>query len=199
MSGDGIALRLVLESAWGKPYEVILHDLVTGPAGMSDGGFDHEGRYKTWIRADVLPAKATTYYGSGNGKQAYKFIYPEYMYTAGGYFASVSDMARWAVALDKGLFFDEATENLVYQCEGGGKASCFSAVGWGVEQEGGITYGGHSGGPGLGDILRFPKQHYTFIVLSNDGELLPGFARAIAGFYIKELEPKLSITKFERR
>jgi CubicO group peptidase (beta-lactamase class C family) len=198
MSGDGIVLRLVLEKAWGYPYDVILKELVTGPAGMSDGGFDHEGRTSTWIRADVLPAKATTYYGSSVGRKAYKFIYPEYMYTAGGYFASISDMSRWAVALDKGLFFDAAQEHLAYRCDDG-KSACFSSVGWGVEQEGGITYGGHSGGPGLGDVLRFPGQGYTIIVLSNDGELLPGFARAIAGFYVPGLQPKTEIAKFERR
>jgi CubicO group peptidase (beta-lactamase class C family) len=198
MSADGVVLRLLLEKVWGYPYDVILHELVTGPAGMNDGSFDHERRNGSWVRADVLPSKASTYYGIGSRKQSYKFIYPEYMYTAGGYFASVSDMAKWAIALDKEVFFNHSQEAFAYQCSGGA-TECFSGVGWGVEQENGITYGGHSGGPGLGDILRFPKQGYTFIVLSNDGELLPGFARAIAGFYIKELQPKLDISKFERR
>jgi hypothetical protein len=59
-------------------------------------------------------------------------------------------------------------------------------------------YAGHSGGPGLGDVWRFPKEGYTFIVLTNDGELLPNMARAIASFYIKDLPPNLQIEKFER-
>ncbi|TCJ13738.1 class A beta-lactamase-related serine hydrolase [Flaviaesturariibacter flavus] len=196
MSGDGIVLRLVLEKAWGRPYDQLLKDLVTIPAGMTDGGFDHERRSGSWMRADVLPGKATTYYRNGN--IAYKFIYPEYMYTAGGYFASLRDMARWAVALDKELFFSRKQEAFAYQCGSASDSACFSNVGWGVEREGGLTFAGHSGGPGLADILRFPSKGYTIIVLSNDGELLPGMARAVAGFYIKELDPKLSAAKFKR-
>ena len=67
-----------------------------------------------------------------------------------------------------------------------------------MENENGIQYAGHSGGPGLADILRFPDEGYTFIVLSNDGELLPYFSRAIASFYIPNLPAKLKIEKFER-
>ena len=30
-----------------------------------------------------------------------KFLYPQYTYPGGGYFASISDMANWAAGLDK--------------------------------------------------------------------------------------------------
>lgn len=196
MSGDGVLLRLVLEKAWGKPYDELLRELVTAPAGMTDGGYDKEWRVGSFLRTEVLPRKATTYYR--NGAVAYKFLYGQYMYTAGGYFASLSDMARWAVALDKEVFFPRRQESFAYECAANTKDGCFSNVGWGVEQEGGLTFAGHSGGPGLADVLRFPSKGYTFIVLSNDGELLPGMARSIAGFYISELSPKLAAAKFQR-
>lgn len=69
---------------------------------------------------------------------------------------------------------------------------------WAGEKEGEITYGGHSGGPGLGDIWRFPKEKITVITLSNDGELLPRFSRAIASWYVKGLGPKFDMEKFDR-
>lgn len=113
----------------------------------------------------------------------------------GGYFASINDMANWAIGLDKNTLFplDFANE-LAYNSEKlGNKTAEFSKVGWALENDGNIFYGGHSGGPGLGDVLRFPKEKITIITLSNDGELYPQFSRAIASWYIKGLSPKLEI------
>jgi len=132
--------------------------------------------------------------------QAYKYLYPQYTYPAGGYFASIDDMANWAIGLDYELQFPKTfSDNYIYKTDKiAGKEAEFSKVGWVTGKEESIQYAGHSGGPGLADILRFPKEGYTIITLSNDGELLPGFSRAIASFYIKGLSPKLKVEKFER-
>ncbi|MCC3156963.1 beta-lactamase family protein [Hymenobacter sp. 15J16-1T3B] len=198
---DFMILSYILERIYQKPFVQLLRDEVATPLGMRDGAFDMEYRVKgQYLRTDVLAQKATTYYELNGKPQAYKFLYPQYTYPAGGYFASISDLANWAAGLDNGTLFPRSfADTYIYQRGKIGAADAgFSQVGWAVETEAGTTYGGHSGGPGLGDVWRFPQQGYTFIVLSNDGELLPRFARAIAAFYISELPPKPDIEKFER-
>jgi hypothetical protein len=123
------------------------------------------------------------------------------MYAAGGYFASVNDMASWAIGLDKGILFPPTFLDtmLLGQDRIKNKLSDFNRVGWIVSATTNkIQYVGHPGGPALGEILRFPKEGYTVIVLSNDGELLPNLALAVAGYYIKGLTDKPAITKFKR-
>lgn len=200
LSYDYTVLRYILERVYGKPYEQIVKDEIATVAGMTDGGFDMERKVNQWMQASLIKQKSPTYYGAGPDKLSYKFIYPAYTYTAGGYFASITDMAKWAIALDRETFFPHEIETgLAYTTDMVGKRpSGFSRVGWTVSSENNIRYGGHSGGPGLGDVLRFPEQGYTFIVLSNDGELLPTLARAVASFYIPGLAPKFAVEKFKR-
>ncbi|RIY08818.1 class A beta-lactamase-related serine hydrolase [Hymenobacter rubripertinctus] len=197
---DFMLLGYILEKIYQKPFPQLVHDEVTAPLGMRDGAFDMEIKTGGFMRTECILEKATTYYDLNGRMMAYKFIYPQYTYTAGGYFASIDDMASWAVGLDRDVLFPAGfAQPLIYgQDSIGAKKSEFSRAGWALETENGITYAGHSGGPGLGDVWRFPARGYTFIVLANDGELLPGFARAIASFYLKELPAKTGIRKFER-
>ena len=197
---DFMLLGFILEKIYDKPYTELLRDEVAGPLQMDDGGYDMEQKVGSFLRTRLLPEKVTTYYETGGTRMAYKFSYPQFNYTAGGYFASITDMARWAVGLDKETIVDHLTaDSLVYERDSlGSKLSDYTRAGWIPENENGIRYVGHSGGPGLADGLRFPDQGYTLIVLCNDGEILPYFARAIAAFYIKELSPRLQMEKFER-
>ncbi|AWG24383.1 serine hydrolase domain-containing protein [Flavobacterium kingsejongi] len=197
---DFMLMGYILEKIYHKPFVQILKDEVTTPLGMKNGGYDMELKVGTFMRTDLIPQKVTTYYDLEGKTQAYKFLYPQFTYTAGGYFASLDNMSQWAIGLDQGTLFPKDFGNqYIYERDSiGSRISEFSKVGWALENENGILYGGHSGGPGLGDILRFPEEGYTFIVLSNDGELLPDFARAIAPLYIKALSPKTEIRKFER-
>lgn len=198
---DFMVLSYIFEKIYNKPFVQILKDEVAIPLKMNDGGFDMEFKVNgQFLRTDVIPEKVTTYYDLSGQMQAYKYLYPQYTYPAGGYFASVDNMSNWAIGLDDELLFPKSfSDNYIYKTDKiAGKDADFSKVGWVTVNEDGIQYAGHSGGPGLADILRFPKQGYTIITLSNDGELLPGFSRAIASFYIKELSPKLKIEKFER-
>lgn len=197
---DFMLLGYILEKIYGKPFTQLLQDEVAKPLDMRDGGFDNELKAGTFMQTDLIKQKATTYYDLNGKMKAYKFMYPQYTYTAGGYFASITDMANWAIGLDKEILFPKKfADNYIYHQDSiNGKISEFTSVGWATETENNIVYAGHSGGPGLGDVIRFPNEEYTFIVLTNDGELLPNFARAIASFYIKKLPAKLEISKFER-
>lgn len=197
---DYALLGYILERIYHKPYGQILKQEVTGPLMMNDGGYDYEQMAGSIMRSRLISQRATTYYGPAGEKLSYKFLYAPATYTAGGYFASIDDMTRWAVALDRESLFSSALlDHHVYGCDSiGNNLSAYSRAGWIVEKEGNTVYAGHSGGPGLADILRFPDQGYTFIVLTNDGEILPYFARSLACFYIGGLKQGPAITKFRR-
>ncbi|RSK47593.1 serine hydrolase domain-containing protein [Hymenobacter rigui] len=191
----------ILEKIYGKPFPQILREEVLLPLHMMDGAYDMEQRVGSFMRTDLIAQKVTTYYDWEKQLRAYKYLYPQYTYTAGGYFASIDDLANWAIGLDQNVLFPAAFARPLLYTRGlvGGKPSDFSAAGWALpEEQTSITYAGHSGGPGLGDVWRFPEEGYTVIVLTNDGELLPGLARAIAAFYVPGLTRAANIRKFER-
>ncbi len=197
---DFMLMGYILEKIYGKPLTTLINDKIAIPLRMKDGGYDMEQKVGSFMRTNLIKQRATTYYDLGGKTVAYKFLYPNYYYTAGGYFASISDMVNWVIGLDKEVLFAKSfsDKNIFERDSVGHKISSYTKVGWILESENGVTYAGHSGGPGLADILRFPKEEYTFVVLSNDGELLPGFARAIASFYITKLSSRLKIEKFDR-
>lgn len=197
---DFMVMGYILEKIYGKPFPTLIQDEVAAPLNMNDGSYDMEQKTGSFMRTNLVSEKATTYYDLEGKMQAYKFIYPQFNYTAGGYYASITDLANWAIGLDKELLFPAGFSNaFIYSADSvAGKVSTYTKVGWILENENEVMYAGHSGGPGLCDILRFPKEGYTFIVLTNDGELLPSFARAIASFYIPALAGNIKIEKFDR-
>lgn len=197
---DFMLLGYILEKIYGKPFTKLLNDEIAVPLKMKDGGYDMEQKIGGFLRTNLIKEKVTTYYDLDGELRSYKFTYPQYNYTAGGYFASINDMANWAIGLDKETLFTKnfSQEYIFGRDSIGHSISTYTRAGWILENENGIQYAGHSGGPGLADILKFPHEGYTFIVLSNDGELLPNFARAIASFYIPKLPAKQKIEKFER-
>ena len=197
---DFMILGYILEKIYGKPFVQVLKEEVTGPLSMRDGGFDMEERSGQFLHTEIIKQKATTYYDLKGNLVAYKFLYPQYTYTAGAYFASITDLANWAIGLDKEVLFSRKfSEPLIYGRDTiNGKPGGFTKAGWASADEKDFIAAGHSGGPGLSDIIRFPKEGYTFIVLSNDGELLPGIARGIASYYIKGLPVMQAIEKFDR-
>ncbi|MDE5492640.1 serine hydrolase domain-containing protein [Elizabethkingia meningoseptica] len=198
---DFMLLTYILEKIYKKPSIQILKDEVLLPLHMTDGSYDMENKLEErFMQTELIKEKATTYYNYKGKLVSYKFLYPQYTYSAGGYFASIHDMINWATGLDKGTLFPVGFANgLIYQSDKIGDHNAeFSKVGWALAKDGSILYGGHSGGPGLGDIWRFPEQKITIITLSNDGELLPRFSRAIASWYVPGLSPQFKIEKFDR-
>ena len=78
---------------------------------------------------------------------------------------SIDDAVKWAQALDKAEFIKaDIIEKIKTKMPLNGS---FTALGWNREVFNGHEAFGHSGGPGLGDILRFPDQKLTIIVFSN--------------------------------
>ena len=200
VSGDFIMAQYILEKVYHQTYPESVKQVVAVPAGMTDGGFDMAKRVSGWYETVQIPQRSPTYYGPRGNKIPYVSYYGWYAYAAGGYFASLSDMVNWAVALDKEVYFPRQVElDMAYPRDSiGGKLSGFSKVGWGSGDYKNIIFGGHSGGPAFGDLVRFPNEGYTIIVLCNDGEVLPYFANALSTFYIKGLPFTLKMQKFKR-
>ena len=149
---------------------------------------------------DIIKERATTYYNDKGKLVNYKFLYPQYTYPGGGYYASINDMSNWAIGLDKSTIFSiTAANKLIYNSDKiGDKTAEFSKVGWALENNGNIFTVDTVVKLWFRDVLRFPKEKITIITLSNDGELYPQFSRAIASWYIKGLSPRLEIEKFDR-
>jgi len=201
-----IVLAHIFEKIYNKPFTQLIKDEVTLPMNMTDGAYDMEKKEEsplgggTYMQSELIKEKVTTYYDDHGIMASYKFYYGKNSYPAGAYFASINDFTNWAIGLDKNALFPiEFANNFIFSPDKiGDSDSPFSKVGWIIEKEDGILRAGHPGGPGLGDVLRFPEEKITVITLSNDGELLPGMSRAIASWYVEKLSPKLKIEKFDR-
>jgi len=104
---DFMLMGYILEKIYKKPFVTLLKDEVLSPLKMNDGGYDMEQKVGSFLRVNLINEKATTYYEMERKLYAYKFIYPQFNYTAGGYFASINDMIKWAVGLDKEILFSK--------------------------------------------------------------------------------------------
>jgi hypothetical protein len=112
-------------------------------------------------------------------------------------YTSLDDIIKWTVALDKEEFLQHnILEQLKTKMPLNGS---FTALGWNREMLGGHEAFGHSGGPGLGDILRFPDQKLTIIVLTNYADMYPYMAASIAKIYFPDISlPKAPKKTLER-
>jgi serine-type D-Ala-D-Ala carboxypeptidase len=114
-------------------------------------------------------------------------------------YTSVQDAASWAMAMDKHIQFSDKEEELTLRKIEivKNQSNAFSHAVWVVENYQGHLITGHSGGPALGDIIRFPKEKLTIIVLNNQNYVLPYMAKAFA-FYVKGLKMHGEPKRFNR-
>ncbi len=66
----------------------------------------------------------------------------------------------------------------------------FTQLGWTTQLNNGYQVIGHSGGPGLGDILRVPSEKLTVIVLSNFADMYPYISGNILQHYLPKFKPQ---------
>ncbi|MDQ3855519.1 MAG: beta-lactamase family protein [Chloroflexota bacterium] len=167
---DYAVLTRVLEIATSTPFQQLLQLRLLDPLGMSSTRFDNaEELGDQPVRvSDVVPRRASVYNWDGKAQRGYAFLFPRWTYSAGGLYSSAGDLARWAAALDGGdlLSRDSQREMLSRQALTDGTEGPFG-VGWIVDEHSGRRVAGHSGGPALADIVRFPEEHLTVVVLTN--------------------------------
>jgi CubicO group peptidase (beta-lactamase class C family) len=177
-------LSKVVEVAAGMPYTQALKHYVTGPLGLK-ADFKYSSGDHVMRSTEVVPQRAWVYDRRDNRPINFTFTFAPMSYDAGGLFASVSDLAKVAVALDRGGFLKPESMAAMWQPQrlGNGQVNGF-AVGWVVKDINGRATVGHSGGPALSDILRFQKERMTFIVLTNGKSLYPYLAQGVSELYL---------------
>jgi CubicO group peptidase (beta-lactamase class C family) len=185
INGDAFVLQMVLEKIGGKDIGDIFEQEVFAPLKMNNSGFDLETRNFPAQVMKPLKNKSQIFTKGKSSPLIYKSFYNPTSYCSGGLYTSIDDAMKWAVALDKGNFLQpKMVEQLKTKMPLNGS---FTALGWNREVFNGHEGFGHSGGPGLGDILRFPEQKLTIIVFSNYADMYPYMAASIAKLYFPDI------------
>jgi CubicO group peptidase (beta-lactamase class C family) len=110
----------------------------------------------------------------------FAFLFPAWTQSAGGLYSSAADLAKWAAAIDHGLLQPESLAALWTRQRLSENGESPFGIGWIVEQHRGRKVVGHSGGPALGDIVRFVEEGLTIAVLTNQQNLRPDLALQVA-------------------
>lgn len=161
-----LLVALVVAST-GRSYADVLHDEVFAPAEMASAHVDSPGLHVP-VRAglyrrgdDGIPIPMSP---TGQSQQA-PFV---------GALASVTDLARYVIALDDGVLIDAADDI---------STGSARTLGWQV----GADPGGHrwvGQGDGVAYVFRRPEQRFAVVVLTNlavDPSRLSAVARQIEG------------------
>jgi CubicO group peptidase (beta-lactamase class C family) len=196
-NGDYFVLQYILEKIGGKPIQQIFDSEIFQPLDMTSSGYDVEVRSFPFQTMLPIPHKSQNFTKGKNGPIIFKGFYSPASYCAGGMFLSIADGIKWATALDKGILISSSMQEKITirtNTNGG-----FTQLGWTIQENAGHQMIGHSGGPGLGDIIRFPKEKLTIIVLSNYVDMNPYMAEAIAKLYFPEIKLNPIPKSFERK
>jgi CubicO group peptidase (beta-lactamase class C family) len=192
INGDAFIMQMILEKIGGEDITELFRHQIFGPLGMNNTGFDREIRNFPGQVMQPLKNKSQIFTKGKNGPLIFKSFYNPTSYCSGGLYMSVEDAVKWATALDKGEFLKQAiVDQLTSKMPLNGS---FTALGWNHENFNGHDGYGHSGGPGLGDILRFPEKKLTIIVFTNYADMYPYLAASIGKLYFPDIELK-GITK----
>lgn len=187
---DYVVLRAVLEKASGLELQALMERELIRPLGLTHTMFNQmrdSGRARV---STPIPGRAVTYGWSGTNQEVRESVYPEATYAAGGLFSSARDLAKLFAALDNGTYLK--AESLLQlttpaTLSNGGKGGF--GVGWTARTFRGQAIAGHSGGPALADMVRFPNDKRTVIVLTNQFRFYPLLAEAVAGLSMPPAAP----------
>jgi len=188
-SSDYTVLKYIIETISGSSFETLIKERVFSKYGMTSCGYDMEKRKGCEQTMKPLRNKTQVYLGKGDNVNVYKYFYPQYSYCAGGLWMNINDASSWITALDKGYMCEDNEEKMLYDKTNinDNSKSNFSSFGWSVHDYQNHLCAGHSGGPAVAEILRFPDKKITVIVFTNQRNILPYLAKSIASFYINDL------------
>jgi CubicO group peptidase (beta-lactamase class C family) len=166
------------------------------PLGMNDGGYDVEYRGFPFQTMYPVRNKSQNFTTGTSGPLIFKGLYAPSSYGAGGMFLSLSDLVTWTKALDEETMIKR--ETLERAIKPTGTAGGFSQMGWAIQNNNGVKIAGHSGGPGLADVLRVSKDNLTIIVLTNNSDLYAYMAPEILKLYYPQISPEKMPKTFKR-
>jgi len=178
-----VLLAMLIQRLSGKSYDAFLAERVWGPLQMTATRRDSP--------FDVIPHRAALYEWKTNKFENIDLLNPSLWNNGdGGLLSTVLDLARWDAALYTERILKKETLQQMWvetPVNGGGKSGY--GFGWGVGGARGHRMVGHGGGrPGTStQIMRFPDDGLTFIVLMNGRGNAFGIAERVAGHYIPGL------------
>jgi CubicO group peptidase (beta-lactamase class C family) len=181
--GGYTVLAKVIEVAAGMPYPQALRHYVTGPLKLQ-ADFEYSSGEPNMRSTEVVPKRAAVYEWEGSRHRNFSFHFGPLSYDAGGLLASVTDLAKVGMALDKGTFLRKESMQAMWTPAqlGNGTVNGFG-IGWVVKEINGRPTVGHSGGPALSDILRLPNERTTIVVLTNGQKLYPYLAQGVSELF----------------
>jgi len=164
-------LGLIIEKTSGKPYAEFLRENVFTPLGMKNSGYDDSHT--------LLPNRANGYEWEGKTFVNANYIDMGFAYSAGALYSTTGDLLLW----DKALYTEKLVSRKsldemftpfreVVRDGWGGYAY---AYGWAIGKQSGRQVSRHDGGiKGFStDIIRFPSERVTVIVLNNNQTVIP--------------------------
>jgi CubicO group peptidase (beta-lactamase class C family) len=181
-SGGGLVImQLLMADLLGRPFDAIMRDAVLAPSGMTGS------TYQQPLPA-ALEAKASRAHPGGRLAFSRWHVYPEQ--SAAGLWTTPTDLARFAIALQKSLRNDPGQllpPNLAREMIAPVGVGSF-AVGFSVEKRGEGWYFMHSGGNwGFScDMLAHYRKGYGIVVMTNSdtgGTLIREIESRVAAVY----------------
>jgi CubicO group peptidase (beta-lactamase class C family) len=158
------ALGAVVERASGLTFEAYLKEKVWGPAGMTSTRLEHQG--------EIVPRRSRQYVPAGGGRvENAPFADLSVKWAGGGMISTVTDLARFAIALDEGKLLRPETLEQMYQPTilTDGTRSDYG-LGWDIERDAsGRRWIAHGGGATGGStyLLRLPEKGFAVAVAAN--------------------------------
>ncbi|MHC2993267.1 hypothetical protein OB13_17395 [Pontibacter sp. HJ8] len=186
--GDYAVVMKLIETITGMSYQQFLNQSLLAKLGMKHTVYNNMEQDFIYRTYDTIPYAATVYKWDSEKSQQriFSMLFPSWTYPAGGLFASIEDLSKWAVALDNNTLLKPEIQEQMWTAAKlrDGKDSPFG-VGWIVADRKGEKATGHSGGPALADIVRLPDRKLTAIVLTNQLELRPNLTMQVVDLYLK--------------
>ena len=150
-------LTVIAERASGKKFEDILTEKILTPAGMNNSGLEHNDH--------ILSNRASPYRRAGSGFENGEYI--QMGNVAGGMYSTANDMLRWSLFIQKQLKEDKFMKTVLQPFHLTDGTISIYACGWCLLPDK-IMHQGHINGFS-NQISIDTVNHYTVIILSNDG------------------------------
>lgn len=189
VSTDYAFINLILQKISGKPFPKLIKELLLDPLELKSTGFDQLKDGGLFRSSNLIPNRVAVY--GWNGKEHFisDMRFPDWFYPAGGIYSSIDDLTKFIQVLDQEEYISKATQELIFGPNSlkNGDTSNFG-LGWITESYQQHRLTGHSGGPALADVIRFPELKISIIVLTNRrGGFYPFLSRGVARYYIDGL------------
>nr|WP_297335898.1 serine hydrolase domain-containing protein [Algoriphagus sp.] len=189
VSADYAFLNQVLVKISGKSFPELMKEMLLDPLELHHTGFDQRKDEGLFSTADLIKNRVEVYGWAESRHFISDMRFPDWFYPAGGIYSSIDDLSRLMKALDREELISTSTQKLIFGPNPlkNGNQSNFG-LGWITETYQGHRLTGHSGGPALADVIRFPDLKISIIVLTNRrGGFYPFLSRGVARYYIDGL------------